>query len=331
MFSSSQMPVCGNRLLSALPASEFRKLTEHLEPVKLKRGETVYYPDEPIRYVYFPENCIISQLTVFSDGSSIESGIVGSEGMAGVSVALSQTKSNREAFVQTTGRSFRMGAEQFRRALENRELYELVLGYSSAFYEQVAQAGACSNHHTASQRLARLLLMLHDRVEGDRFFITHDFIAQMLGIHRPSVTLAALDFKNRGLIDYTRGAMVVTDRVGLEAEACECYYLIQKNYSSYNELVELRYLAHRMEQVNEMLAGEMRRRRELRSAANAQVDRLQRTILSSKAARDPYAICDACHHIRDEHGDWLSTEDFLRSYLKTTINHRLCPSCAPRK
>lgn len=331
MLSTNAATVSANRLLGTLPGNEYQRISDHLELVRLKRGDVVYYQDEPIRYVYFPENCIISQLTVFSDGSSIESGIVGREGMAGVSVALSHTNSPREAFVQTSGRSFRMEVEQFRRALDNRGFYKLVLGYSSAFYEQVAQAGACSNHHTASQRLARLLLMLHDRVEGDRFFITHDFIAQMLGIHRPSVTLAAIEFKNRGTIDYTRGALIIADRAALEAESCECYELIRKNYSAYDELLEVRYLNHRMEQVNGMLANEMRRRRELQSTAVARVNELQRAVTAARGARGSYTLCSHCHDVRDERGQWQAIEDFLREHLKTSIEQRICPTCASGK
>ena len=330
MLSATATPVSANRILGALSSLDYQTISAHLEPVKLKRGDVVYYQDEPIRYVYFPENCIISQLTVFSDGSSIESGIVGREGMAGVSVALAHTKSPREAFVQTSGRSFRMETETFRRALESRGLYELVLGYSSAFYEQVAQAGACSNHHTASQRLARLLLMLHDRVDGNRFFLTHDFIAQMLGIHRPSVTLAAIEFKNRQIIDYTRGALTIIDRAALERESCECYDLIRKNYSTYDELLEVRYLNHRMEQVNGMLADEMRRRRELQSTARARVDELQRAVADARGARGSYALCGRCHDVRDEQGRWRTVEDFLREHLRAGLEQRVCPTCLKR-
>lgn len=327
MVYSSAVPVPNNRLLAALPVDLYRHFGEHLEPVRLKRGDVVYRQDAPIDYVYFPETCIISQLTVFADGSSIESGIVGREGLAGVSVALARTDSSREAFVQTPGRGYRMETGFFRRALAHESLYELVLGYGSVFFEQVAQAGACSNHHGASQRLARLLLMLHDRVEGDSLFITHDFVAQMLGIHRPSVTLAALDFKERGLINYARGTIRIEDRAGLEREACECYDHIRRTYRSYDELLEMRYLANRVEQLNGMLNSEMRRRRELKADTDAYLESLQRAVAVAKTARNFYALCFRCHQMRDEHGRWLAIEDFLESHLNTKIRSGACPHC----
>src|SRR6185503_5877806 len=129
----------------------------------------------------------------------------GREGLTGVSVALASTRSTRETCAQTSGACLRIKTKNFRKALDSIELNELVREYSSAFYEQVAQTGACSSHHRSHQRLARLLLMWHDRTEGDEFFITQEAIAQMLGIYRPGVTSSAVELKERGLIDYARG------------------------------------------------------------------------------------------------------------------------------
>jgi CRP-like cAMP-binding protein len=327
MLFLSAMPVSMNRLLRALPSSEFKNLARSLEPIKMKRGEVVYQPDEPIKYVYFPETCIISQLTVFSDGSSVESGIVGREGIAGVSVALSQTTSSREAWVQTPGNGFRIETERFREALDNSGLHELVLEFSATFYEQVAQAGACSNHHSSQQRLARLLLMIHDRVDGDRFSITHEFIAQMLGIHRPSVTIAALEFKTRGLIDYSRGAITIEDREGLKEEACECYDLISKTYRNYLELLELRYLNHRMETVNREMAEVLQKRREAGSMTAFRIGNLERVIHKSRIGRSAFPLCALCHRVHNEYGDWQKLDDFVENYRRVSLIQDLCPAC----
>jgi hypothetical protein len=169
--------------------------------------------------------------------------------------------------------------------------------------------------------------MLHDRIDGDRFSITHDYIAQMLGIHRPSVTIAALDFKNQGLIDYSRGKISIVDRRGLEREACECYGLISKTYQSYLELLELRHLNDRMYQVNRQMAAVMEKKREIEKVTSFRVENLKRAIHELKSARGEYSLCAVCHRVRNGAGDWQDLVDFVQRYRSINLKQDICPCC----
>ena len=224
----------GNQLLASLPAIKFKEIQPYLERVKLRRGEIVSKVGEAIAYVYFPESCIISLVTVFEDGASIESGIIGREGMTGSALALSYDTASREAYVQVSGSALRMKAKHFCESLEKGGAFQRAsLNYTSTFYEQVIQTGACSSHHSLNERLARLLLMCNDRTEGNKVFITHEFIAQLLGTYRPNVTNAAVVLKEQALIDYRRGLITILDKKGLETASCECYKVIKRSYRKY--------------------------------------------------------------------------------------------------
>lgn len=224
----------GNQLLASLPSIKSKELQPHLERVKMKRGENIYKAGEAIAYVYFPESCIISMVTVFEDGTSIESGIIGREGMTGTALALSDDTANREAYVQVTGSALRIKAKRFCEAMEGGGAFQrAVLNYTATFFEQVMQTGACSGHHSLNERLARLLLMCNDRSEGNKVFITHEFIAQLLGTYRPNVTNAAVILKEQELIAYRRGLITIVDKKGLETAACECYRVIKKCHRKY--------------------------------------------------------------------------------------------------
>lgn len=223
-----------NQLLASLTAGKYKEIQGDIERVKMRRGDLVYKVGEPLQYVYFPESCIISMVTVFEDGTSIESGIVGREGMTGMAVALSDGIANREAYVQISGNSLCIKAHKFCEALERGgPLQKAALNYTSNFFEQVTQGGACSGHHSLNERLIRLLLTCSDRIEGNKMFITHEFIAQMLGTYRPNVTNAAVGLKERGLIDYQRGLITIVDKKGLENQACECYKIIKRCHRKY--------------------------------------------------------------------------------------------------
>ncbi len=223
-----------NQLLASLSTTKFKEIQPDLERIKMRRGERVYKAGEPLEYVYFPESCIISMVTVFEDGTSVESGIIGREGMTGMSIALSDETSNREVFVQVTGSCLRMKGKRFCGEMEKGGAFQkAVLNYTSNFFEQVTQTGACGSHHSLNERLARLLLMCYDRTEGNKIFITHEFFAQMLGTYRPNVTNVAVSLKEQELIDYRRGLITITDKKGLETAACECYRVIKKCYKKY--------------------------------------------------------------------------------------------------
>lgn len=244
-----------NQLLASLSANKFKEIQADLERVKLRRGEIIYKAGEPLEYVYFPESCIISMVTVFEDGTSVESGIIGREGMTGMSIALSDETSNREVCVQVTGSCLRMKAKSFCGAMERGGVFQrAVLNYTSSFFEQVTQTGACGSHHSLNERLARLLLMCYDRTEGNKIFITHEFIAQMLGTYRPNVTNVAVSLKEQALIDYRRGLITIVDKKGLETTACECYRVIKKCYRKYLASLQRHPVKSRVECVNTVVA-----------------------------------------------------------------------------
>jgi CRP-like cAMP-binding protein len=227
-------PCSRNLFLSALPEAEYNHLKPHLELLEMKLGTVVHEPNEPIRYVYFPENAIVSIVTYLEDGSNIETGLIGHEGIGGIGVILSDQVSPREATIQLAGRCLRMKAQAFKEAFQyGGELNRLALRVVVAFIGQASQNAACTNHHRIENRLARWLLMIHDRVEGDDLRITQEYIAQMLGVHRPSVTESAVKLQEKSLIKYARGRITVLDRDGLENASCECYRIIKDTYDKY--------------------------------------------------------------------------------------------------
>jgi CRP-like cAMP-binding protein len=230
-YSRSAVPAPRNRLLAALPAEDLARLWPQLEPVKLELRHILLAPDQPITAVYFPESGWTSMLALLADGRSAEVGLVGSEGMIGLPLLLGSDSSANEAMVQASGTMLQLGANAFRQTLEESPaLRTLLLRYALAFQQQVTQTAACNGHHALDQRLARWLLMAHDRAEGDEFPMTQEFLAMMLCVHRPGVTVAARLFQQAGFIRYSHGHMAVTDREGLEAAACECYGAVRRQF-----------------------------------------------------------------------------------------------------
>ncbi|WP_236020577.1 Crp/Fnr family transcriptional regulator [Sabulicella rubraurantiaca] len=220
-----------NRLLSALPKEELARIWPQLEPVSAEAKQILMAPDQPITAVHFLESGAVSMLALLEDGKAAEVGQVGSEGMVGLPLLLDSDRSVFEAMIQAPGRLLRLSAPAFREALEAcPTLRSLLLRYTLAFQQQVAQTAACNGNHALDQRLARWLLMAHDRAEGDEFPMTQEFLAMMLCVHRPGVTVAARLFQQAGLIRYGQGRMVITDREGLEAAACECYATVRRQF-----------------------------------------------------------------------------------------------------
>ncbi len=221
-----------NRLLAALPAEDLARLRPRLEPVEFGLREIIQAPDEPITAVYFPESGWVSMMALLVDGNSAEVGIVGFEGMVGLPLLLGSDRSPTEAMIQAPGTFLRLGADAFREELDrSAALRTLLLRYALAFQAQVTQTAACNGHHALDQRLARWLLIAHDRAEGDEFPMTQEFLAMMLCVHRPGVTVAARLFQQAGLIRYGNGHITITDRDGLEAAACECYGVVAQEFS----------------------------------------------------------------------------------------------------
>lgn len=222
-------PPVQNRLLAALPGKEYRRLLPELERVSLPFAEVLYEPGDPIRHVYFPNDSIISLLTVVAERSTLEVGIVGNEGMAGISVFMGVRASHHRALVQAAGTAMRMKAAVLRAESEHSgPLHRLLHLYTHSLLTQVAQSAACNRFHVVDARLAGWLLMTHDRLQSDEFHLTQEFVSNMLGVRREGVNKAAGALQQNKLISYSRGHIRVLDRAGLEAASCECYRIVRE-------------------------------------------------------------------------------------------------------
>jgi CRP-like cAMP-binding protein len=213
-----------NRLLAALPRRTQRHLLASCDKVELGFADVLYRAGARIGYVYFPTDSILLLVTALDDGSRLEAGIVGREGMLGTSLVLGLNASPQHAMVQSAGASWRMSATNFQRHFrENVQLRQLLNSYVHVLMSQLAQTAACTHYHLVQERLARLLLMTRDRAQGCQFHLTHQFLAYMLGVRRVGVTNAATSLQEQGLIDYRRGAITILDNAGLERMSCACY------------------------------------------------------------------------------------------------------------
>jgi CRP-like cAMP-binding protein len=220
-----------NRLFADLPPEEGAQLRPHLERVALGVKEVIYEPNQPIPYIYFPETGVTSILVIMVDGKASEVGLVGHEGMLGLPVFLGAETSPGQSFSQVPGESLRMAAPVFTEMIPRAgTLTRRLQRYTQALFTQVSQSAACNNLHAIEQRCCRWLLMTHDRVGGDEFVLTHEFLAAMLGVRRASVSAVAATLQRAGLIRYHRGRMTIVNRPGLEAAACECYRIITAEY-----------------------------------------------------------------------------------------------------
>jgi CRP-like cAMP-binding protein len=221
-----------NRILSALPLEEYERLSAELEPVSMPLGEILCHPDEPITHVYFPNRGTVSLVSSFEDGTSVEVGMVGNEGMFGVCVFLGSISTPLLAQVQLPGDGLRMRTDVLKREFNKcGQLQDLLLRYTQAFITQIAQTAACNRAHPMEGRLAKWLLMCEDRANSKELELTHEFIATMLGARRAGVTEAAGDLRSRGFIDYRRGHVIIRDRQGLESVTCECYPIVKKEFT----------------------------------------------------------------------------------------------------
>ena len=218
----------GNRILGALPSADARRLVGALSPVSLDIKTVLFEPGQPIEAVYFPLDGVISLVTPLEDGAIVEVATVGNEGVVGVPLVPGGSLAVR-AISQVPGRALRMETPAFAGELARRgPLYEVIQSYVSALFGQISQAAACNRLHSNEERLSRWLLMSHDRVGVDEFAITHEFLGQMLGSRRATVTLSAGILQAAGLIRYQRGHVTIIDRPGLEGVSCECYRVIKR-------------------------------------------------------------------------------------------------------
>jgi CRP-like cAMP-binding protein len=222
-----------NRILRSLPADEYQHLLPHLEAIRLRIGQILHEPGMDMRDVYFPNHGVLSLLTVLESGETVEIATVGNEGMAELSVYLGLKISTSRLICQVPGEFLRMPAHTLLTLVPQCPAFQAGLGvYMVAMFTLVSQTSACNRLHSLEERCARWILMTHDRVDADTFPLTQEFLSSMLGVRRPSVTVAAGMLQKAGFISYTRGNMTILDREGLEASACECYGIITRLFHS---------------------------------------------------------------------------------------------------
>jgi CRP-like cAMP-binding protein len=220
-----------NRLLAALPRKTCEQLLVNCEQIELIFGEVLYRPEELIPYVYFPIGSSISLETPINGGAGLEVKLIGNEGMLGITLILEVDVAPFHAWVVGAGPALRMTAPLFRRELErNVALQQELKHYLYVSMSQLALTTTCTRFHMVEARLARWLLMTHDRAQSDHFHITHEILAHMLGVRRVGITKAARSLLKQKLINYHRGNITILDRVGLESVSCECYQADKKIY-----------------------------------------------------------------------------------------------------
>ena len=219
-----------NLLLGALPADERERLETRLEWVPLRVGTSIYEADEPIEHVYFPLSGVVSMVSRLREGT-VEIGTVGREGMTGIAIVLESDSMPTRAFTQVGGEALRIPSAELRGAMqESPALWRVLARYSLSLFDQAAQGSACNRLHALEARCARWLLMTHDRVGDDVLPLKQTFLAEMLGVHRPAVSVAAGALQRAGMIRYSRGKVRVLDRAALERASCECYAITRRGF-----------------------------------------------------------------------------------------------------
>lgn len=228
----SHLPT-SNNLLASLPRTEYLRMLPLLERVELVEGTVLCDSGKPLQHVYFPNDCLLSLLTIVDVDDVFAVASVGREGMASAASALGAESSPFRTLVQGSGSAMRIKAKAFMREFKSSvALREVVLGYILTLTVQISRTAACNRFHGIEPRLARWLLMTRDRLSTDHFHMTHDMLGQLLGVRREGVTTAAHALKARGLIDYTRGAIDITNGRGLQAAACSCYQMLDTRHGS---------------------------------------------------------------------------------------------------
>jgi CRP-like cAMP-binding protein len=218
-----------NRLLAALAPEARQRIYPQLRLVAMPLGKVLYEPGGLLQCVYFPTDCIVSLLYVFTDGMSAEISVVGNEGLIGVSLFMGGETTPSRALVQSAGYAYLMSGERLKEEFgQNGQMQLLILRYTQALITQMAQTAVCNRHHTVDQQLCRWLLLSLDRLRGNELSMTQELIANMLGVRREGVTEAAGKLQALGIIRYSRGRIVVIDREKLEALCCECYGVVKR-------------------------------------------------------------------------------------------------------
>jgi CRP-like cAMP-binding protein len=217
-----------NRLLLALPARNLKRLMPELEQIRCQRAQILMDADSALDHVFFPDSGVVSVVAVYADGNIIEMATVGREGFTDVQVIFGAKRSSVQLLVQIPGSAARMSRAAFTRAMQSMPSFRSLMdAYVQAFLEQVMVSVACNGAHSLKQRLARWLLMMRDRSDGDTLPITQELLADMLGVQRPSISNAAQELERAGLIERGRRQVTILDRQGLTKASCECYQLVR--------------------------------------------------------------------------------------------------------
>lgn len=223
-----------NRLLATLPKNEYARLLPGLKPVNLIFGEVLYEPGDTIKHVYFPNDSIVSLLSTMREHSSLEVGMIGNEGMAGLQIFMGVNVSPTLALVQGAGSALTMTSRAIRlEANRLGTLHRLLHRYSHSLLTQISQSSACNRFHSVDARLAKWLLMTSDRLGVDEFRLTQEFMSNMLGVRREGVNKAAGALQTEKLIHYSRGMITILNRRALEADCCECYAINKAESDEY--------------------------------------------------------------------------------------------------
>ena len=218
-----------NHLLAAFPAADLVRLGGQLEPVPLRLGQSLYESGSELSHVYFPIAGVVSLLYTLENGGTAELAVVGRDGCVGIAILLGGRTTPNRAVVQIAGQAFRMPADAIRKEFQRGGPIQLVLlRYVQALMTQMTQTAVCNRHHTIEQQLSRWLLLSLDRIDSNEVGMTQELISNMLGVRRTGVTQAARSLQRAGLIEYTRGRIMIPDRAKLEARVCECYSVVRK-------------------------------------------------------------------------------------------------------
>jgi CRP-like cAMP-binding protein len=230
-MSARYNPSISNRLLAAVPPEDFAALEPHLETVDVPRGRVLYESRDTIRHLYFPHTCVISLLAVLEDGSSAEVALFGCEGVMGLASSFVTRESFGRYIVQLSGTASRIPMDRLEEVLDARPaVRDLVRRYVEALLKQTFQTVACNALHSVEARCCRWILSMHDRMNEDTLPLTHEFLAEMLGVQRSTVSLVTRTLQTASLISQSRGGITVTDRAGLEETTCECYGTIRRTF-----------------------------------------------------------------------------------------------------
>ncbi len=220
-----------NHLLSSLPEDEFKRLEPELKPVELDLGEVIYESGETLDHVYFPTTAIISLLFIMENGSTAEIGMAGNDGLVGIALFMGGSTTPNRAVVQSAGKAFKIRSKALKFEFHLGGAFQnVLLRYTQYLMTQISQTAVCNRLHSVEQQLCRWLLINHDLLQSNKLIMTHDLIANMLGVRREGVSIAAGHLQKKGLIRYVRGTITMLDRSGLETAACECYQVVKEEY-----------------------------------------------------------------------------------------------------